>query len=471
MEQVFKSNLTLIIVSTLIVLVLGAAVALYFQKKTKTSEDWAIGGRTLPLYVLVFTLFATQIGGGILVGHVGVGYNFGIAPIAYAFCGVAGLLIMTGIAKWLRENEFTTIPDILRKIYGENKTIQIFSALMAMIVPFGWIASQITAFAKLYTMITGIDMNIIIVVIAIICVLFTIPAGFNSVAWSDFIFGVMMLVLCIITGAQALNMGGGWSNIVSGLPDPSVIKFPGGMFSAGLRTTLIWFVAATPGMMTNQMTFQRVCAADTVKNARKTLILSAVLIVLVEIWVIIIGNTCRFLNPTIGGENATGWFLTQIPSWTVALFAGFISTTIITTTDSAMQSVSVNFVHDIYKIYINPDADDKKQIRVSRIVTVVVAILSILLAVSFPQVLNLLIISYSFAASGLLVPIYVGYILRKKYNLTPISGIMGMATGLIGCGIAHTMNTGIPYAIIGITISLVGMLITVAIENSKQKAV
>ena len=48
--------------------------------------------------------------------------------------------------------------------------------------------------------------------------------------------------------------------------------------SAGFATTALWFIAATPGMMTNQMTLQRVCAANSAKNARRTLIVGGILI-------------------------------------------------------------------------------------------------------------------------------------------------------------------------------------------------
>ncbi|MCI8416272.1 MAG: sodium:solute symporter family protein [Lachnospiraceae bacterium] len=468
MENVFVGALALVIVSTLVVMAIGAGISIYFQRKTVTADDWAMGSRKLPSYVIVFTQFATLVGGGVLVGHVSIGYNFGIAPLAYGVCGAAGCFIMAIIAKWLRENEFTTIPDILEKVYGKNNFLLFAGSIMAMVVPFGWIASQITSFGKLYASITGIDMNVIIVAVAIICVLFTIPSGFNAVAWSDFVFGVIMLGLCTVTAVLALNMGGGWSNIVAKLPDSSVVSFPSGLLAAGIPTTILWFVAATPGMMTNQMTFQRVCATDTVKNARRTLIIGGILIAAIEIWVVIIGNTCRALNPGMTGEDATGWFLTQIPVWAVAMFSGFIATTIITTTDSAIQSVSVNVTRDIYKRFINGDADDKKLLRVSRMSTIVVAILAVLMAITFPQVLNLIIASYAYSASGLLVPIYCGYIFRNKNILTPISGIVSMIGGVIGCAVAQFMNTSWPYAIYGIGVSFICLVITGLVTRKKN---
>lgn len=470
-----SNGLLLVLISTVLVMLIGFGVALYFQRRTQTAEDWAMGGRSLPTYVIVFTQFATLVGGGVLVGHVSIGFSYGLAPLTYGICGAAGCFIMAIIAAWLRENEFTTVPDILEKVYGKNKFLMLVGALMAMVVPFGWIASQASAFAKLYTEITGIDINVLIIGMIVVSVLLTIPSGFKAVAWTDFIFGVLMLALCALTGYYALNMAGGWSSILANHPDPKELAFPGGLMSAGFATTALWFIAATPGMMTNQMTLQRVCASNSAKNARRSLIISGILIAGVELWVVVVGNTCRVLNPELAPEGASGWFLTQIPTWVLALFSGFIATTILSTTDSAIQSVSVNLTQDIYKQFINPAASDKKLLSVSRVCTVMVAVAATALAIAFPQVLNLIVASYAYSASGLLVPIYCGYAFRNKNLLTPASGIAGMVGGVVGCGLAQKFSASLPtffgislpYAIYGILASLV-CLVAVSLVTRKK---
>ena len=64
------SGLMLVLASTVLVMLIGFGIAFYFQRRTKTAGDWAMGGRSLPSYVIVFTQFATLVGGGVLVGHV-----------------------------------------------------------------------------------------------------------------------------------------------------------------------------------------------------------------------------------------------------------------------------------------------------------------------------------------------------------------------------------------------------------------
>lgn len=76
---------TIIILVTLLV-ILATLIPSYriSKKKGVTESEWAIGGRALPLYVVVGTQFASSMGGGILVGQVGNAYSNGIGMLLYA---------------------------------------------------------------------------------------------------------------------------------------------------------------------------------------------------------------------------------------------------------------------------------------------------------------------------------------------------------------------------------------------------
>ena len=105
-----------------------------------------------------------------------------------------------------------------------------------------------------------------------------------------------------------------------------------------------------------------------------------------------------------------------------------------------------------------------------------VAFAAIVLAIAFPRVLDLIVASYAYSASGLLVPIYCGYAFRKKNILTPISGIAGMVGGVVGCGLAQAFESSLPpifgiqmpYAIYGIAASLVCLLVASAVTKKSK---
>jgi SSS family solute:Na+ symporter len=447
-----------IVASTIFVLGGASLLSMYIGKKSG-SGDWATGGRNLPLYVIVGTQYATVMGGGMLVAHVGIGYQFGWSAVTYGIFIAGGLILLSVIANWLRKEQFTTIPDIIEKIYGENKLLLGLTIFMTIIVPFGWLCTQLVAFGKLYSSMTGIPMNGLIIVFAIISLAFVLPAGLTSVAWTDFLFGCLMLVMSVASLILVIKMGGGTSNIVANVP-PELWEFPKSMGAVGGWTILLWGLAIIPGTLTNQMCYQRIFAVDSIKNVKKSLIISAILILSADVWAAYMGISIRAINPNIAPEMAASYFLSNIPLWFMAIYSGFLVATIMSTADSAVQSIVVNLTEDLYKKIINPNInDDKKILKISRILAVAVTTSAVTLSILYPNALAWLIASYAYSASALLFPIFAGYFLQDKKFLTQKGAIGSMFCGFAGCLTAQIMNTTIPYVAFGLISSFLGLII------------
>ncbi|WP_077301962.1 sodium:solute symporter family protein [Virgibacillus pantothenticus] len=454
-----NGNLLPILLSSMIIIGLSAGVSLYVGMKRKGNEEWAVGGRSLPLYVVIGTQFATVMGGGMLVAHVGIGYTSGWSTITYGLILGGGILTLLFLANWLREQGFTTLPDVIRKIYGEHPLLTSITTVMAIIVPFGWIGTQMVAFGSLLGAITGMNENLLMFFLALISLVYILPSGMTSIAWTDFIFGICMLMMSVVSIGMVFHMTGGFDVIASSVP-PSSIDFPTGMGAIGSVTILLWALSILPGTMTNQMYYQRIYAAKSSKTIKLSLIITVAVILLVEAWAAVMGMGIRTLNPGLANpEDAAGWFLTQVPTWFLALFTSFIIVTIMSTVNSGAQSVVVNLTKDIYQNYINPSISEKSLLRMSRVLSVIVIAVAYVMATLFSGALNWLVATYAYSAGALLFPIFIGYALRKTSFLTVQGGIAGMICGLLGTGIGHALNTGIPYVIFGLGLSLIGLLV------------
>ncbi len=462
-----SSTVLLIIISTAIILGCTTAFSIYLGKKSSNS-DWAVGGRNLPLYVIVGTQYATAMGGGMLVAHVGIGYSNGWAAMTYGCLVAAGLMLLGIIAKWLRQQNFTTIPDIIGDLYGNNKILLLMTSILTMVVPFGWICTQLVAFGKLYSGLTGIPQNWLMVIFALISLAFVLPAGLKSVAWTDFIFGCFMIIVSFISLGIIFKTGNGWSNILTKVPE-EIAKFPKGMGSVGGLTILLWALSIIPGTLTNQMYYQRVFATDKVSSVRKSLIISGLVIISADIWAAIMGISIRSLNGGLEPEAASGWFLTQVPTWFLAIYSGFLVVTIMSTIDSAIHSISVNLTQDVYKKLINPKADDKKLHHLSKIYSVIIAIVAVALSILYPKALDWVIATYAFSAAGLLFPIFAGILLRDKHILTAKGVIGSIFCGFIGCAIGMAKKSTIPYVIYGLIGSFLGLFIISAITRNNNE--
>ncbi|CDQ38620.1 MULTISPECIES: sodium:solute symporter family protein [Virgibacillus] len=461
-----------IIISSIVILGLGSAIAFLVGKKQKSSETWIVGGRSLPVYVVAGSQFATGVGGGVLVAHIGIGYSAGWSAITYNLLYSIGIVLLVLLAGWLKKQNFSTLPDIFKNLYGEHRIMMSLVTILAIVVPFGWLCTQLVAFGNLFTEITGISFTILIIIFAAISLLFVLPGGLASVAWTDFVYGCFMLVLSIASGLYMLNMAGGWSGISANVPN-NLVSFPEGLGAVGLSTIVLWIFAIFPGALTNQMSYQRIYAAKDANTAKRGFIIAAIVGVISGVWASFMGIAILSQNPGLSNpEMASGWFLTQIPTWFLSIYAAFIIATIMSTVSSAVQSVVVNITKDIYQSYINPDVSDKKLIRSSRMLSVFVIFLAILLALYYPKALGWLQATYAYSAAGLLVPIFLGFSIRRTNFLSPKGAIGSIVLGVAGAAVAQIIDTEIPYAVFGVAGSLIGFLIFNAIfknETTKKR--
>ncbi|MDA0563636.1 sodium:solute symporter family protein [Streptomonospora sp. S1-112] len=458
-----------VVASALIVMAAGALIAFYYGRRAATSDDWIVGGRSLPLRVVVFSQFATASGGGVLVAHVGIGYAWGWSVLVYELACTAGFLLLVLLAKWLRSQEFDTVPQVLSRLFGRDTKVVAIAALCSIVVPFGWLATQFVAFARLFSQLTGMSLPVLIAVMAVASLLFVLPGGLLSVAWSDYIFGVFMLVVTVFVVGYAVYAAGGVGAITTTVPEE--LWSPSSITLVGWPTILLWVFAIVPGTLTNQLYYQRIFATKDMSNVRRSLVVSGVMMLIAGVYAGVLGLAVRAMGADFSvaeRELAAGWFIGQLPLWVMAIFSGFLVATIVSTTSSALHSVTTNLVRDLYQNIRGGDRPERELVRMSQLITVGVTVTAALLAIAFPRALDWLVATYAYSAATLAVPIFVGFALRNRVRLTPGIALTAMGSGLVGCAAAHIIGTEVPYAVYGIVVSLVGMLVAVAVQRGAR---
>lgn len=463
----------MLIICTTLIMVAATLIPTYiltFRKKV-TEESWAIADRSLPLYITIGTQFASMMGGGFLVAHVTNVFNNGIGVLLYGVLICLPFCFMVFVGPWLRENNFTTIPDIVGYYTNQNKVLKLVAAFFSLIVPFGWVTSNITAFGGIFATITGINYNLICLFFAIVSMLFILPAGLKTVAWTDTIFSFFIIIMCVISLVEVFSLGGGWGTIVANLNaiDPNLLSVNGSLANnIGLVSASLWVFALFPGGMTNQIYFQRVCAADSPKNVNKSLLISAAISMVAFLWVVFMGLSLRSVNPDLGDSTATAWFLGQLPPVLMALFAAFIFASIMSTMSSGIQTAVVNITRDITPMIV-PDMDDKKRLTLSRVSSALLMTLAVLMCLIFTDTLTWLTHTYALSAACLFCPIYLSHILRKKNMVTTAGVGAGMFAGIAGCVFGIIFETAVSFAAIGVGVSAVVMLVVCYFTKENKK--
>ncbi|WP_327657990.1 sodium:solute symporter family protein [Streptomyces sp. NBC_00483] len=451
------AQIAAIVVAGLVIIAAGVLLSVYFGRRAKNSADWLSAPESLPLIVVVITQFATAAGGGVLIAHVGIAYASGWSVFAYELCVVLGFFGLALTARWLRDQGFGTVPDVVTRLFGRSRVVVALTGVCALVVPFGWLATQFVAFSQLFGQLTGLSPSLLIAVIAAGSLLFVLPGGLTSVAWTDFVFGIFKIVMSLVVAAYAVHLAGGWSGITTHVPER--LWQPSGLFAAGGDQVWLWVAAILPGTLTNQLYYQRIFATKNVSDARRGIILSGLTILVGGVYAAAIGLSVRAQHPGLSNpEEAAGWLITQLPPLLLVTYGAFLVATIVSTSGSALQSVVTSLVRDLYSSVVGGRRTDRRMVTLSRLCTVVVTAIAAVLAISFPTALTWLVATYAYSAAALAAPLFLGYALRRRFRLTPAAALAAMIAGLVGCGAAQIADTVVPYAVYGIAASTVVLL-------------
>ncbi|HWG18556.1 MAG TPA: sodium:solute symporter family protein [Acidobacteriaceae bacterium] len=199
------------------------AVSLTRLGKVRTRADYLVAGRSLPAFVLVFTLLCSWIGSGSLLAAAENGYRHGFAALWTAAGGWAGLALIYFIAPRARRFAQFTIPDLLEARYNQAARIL---GVIAILFTYTAITS--------YQFIGGGDILHLVfpsalspiqgrILIAAFVILFTAIAGMSSVAYMDVAIGLLATVtLCVALPVlvHSCTFAGftGWAAVHAALP-------------------------------------------------------------------------------------------------------------------------------------------------------------------------------------------------------------------------------------------------------------
>src|ERR1700728_220469 len=193
-------------------------VSLSRLKQTKTKADYLVAGRSLPTFVLVFTLLSSWIGSGSLLGGAENAYNHGFAALWQSGGGWAGLLLIYFIAPRARKFAQFTIPDLLEARY--NQAARVLGVIAILFCYTAVTSYQFVGGGDILHLIfpNAITADLGKYIIAAFVIVFTAIAGMASVAYMDVAIGLLATFTLIIALPVLVHHAGGWSTIHASLP-------------------------------------------------------------------------------------------------------------------------------------------------------------------------------------------------------------------------------------------------------------
>ncbi len=406
-----------------IIVVTLLAVSLTRVSKVKTKADYLVAGRSLPAFVLIFTLLSSWIGSGSLLAGAENAYKHGFPALWQAAGGWAGLLLIYFIAPRARKFAQFTIPDLLEARY--NQTARVLGVIAVL---FAYTA--ITS----YQLIGGGDILHLIFpsvsarhgqeIIAAFVIVFTAIAGMSSVAYMDVAIGLLATFTLLVALPILIRSAGGWHAVEARLPATHFQLL--GDFTPVRALEL--FLPTCLLMLGNQSMYQKFFSARTEKDATRAVVGWFFGIVVLETVIVALAVVGSALFAT--GEVAQNpreilayTALHGLPLALGALMVGAIFAKVVSTANNYLFSPATNLINDVFVRYIRPDASNRSILLVSRLLVVFLGLWSLWQSLGTRSVLEKALYAYTIYSAALTPVILAAFFWKRATAAGAVSSI------------------------------------------------
>jgi sodium/proline symporter len=446
--------LTKIIALTLYVLVLFL-IGIVASRRVKNISDYYVGGKKIGYWAVAFSARATGESGWLLIGLTGMGALAGLSAYWVVLGEVLGVAVSWQfMAKRFKRKsdsyQSLTIPDYLESHFkSSTRFLRGLAASILSVFVVIYVSTQIDATGIAFE--SMMDMNYyhgailgFLIVLAYIFI-----GGFVAVVWSDLFQGVLMFFgLVILPIVVYYNLDANL-NILDTLHtlDPKLTNIWGGEGFWLNLATILGFSMIGLGFLGSPQVYVRFMSIKNEEEITKGKWVAIFYTLLTDAAAVTIGILARVYF-TENGQDPEAVFGTGatdvlnmvttnfLPLGIAAIYVAIVLSAIMSTIDSLLVLASSAVTRDFYQKIFNPSVSDGELTKISRYVTLIMALLALGLAFGMAyfspdrQVFWVMIFGWSGIAASF-CPVIILSLFWKEYSeagavASIISGFLGV---------------------------------------------
>lgn len=381
----------------LILLVIGW----FASRKIKNISDYYVGGKNVGYLAAAFSARATGESGWLLIGLTGMGAMAGLSAYWVVLGEVLGVAISwIYMAKPFKKKSDAygsiTIPDYLESHF-KTKThfLRGLAASILSIFVIIYVATQIDATGIAFESMLDLNYYWGAILGFIIVLVYIFIGGFVAVVWSDLFQGVLMfigLVLLPIVAYFQIESGSLFNSLES--IDPALVDVWGGNDSISMNiATMLGFSMIGLGFLGSPQVYVRFMSIRNESEINKGRNVAIAFTLLTDAAAVSIGILARVFFTSqgdapegilgTGGADVLSMMTEQfLPLGIAAIYVAIVLSAIMSTIDSLLVMASSAITRDFYQKIINPEVSDKKINKLSRWITLGMALIGLGLAMA-----------------------------------------------------------------------------------------
>lgn len=409
------------------------------SRRAKTAEDYILAGRNLGFFMYFGCLTAVILGGASTIGSAQLGYEYGLSGMWLVFMlGFGIMLLGIFLIKRITNFKVITISEFLGKRF--NTQTQLISALVASIYAMMVTVTQVIGMGTILNVLIGWNLTTSMLVGGGIVLFYTILGGMWSVTMTDIVqFLVMTIGIFCFMLPMSVSSAGGWSQLSLQLPDTYF-----SLSGIGSSQIFHYFLLFGLGMVVAQDIWQRIFTAKTIKIARTGTIFAGIYSLLYGLAISVIGMCAFIVLPNLQDtQNAFASMASEtLPAGILGFVLAGVISALMSTASGTLLASSTLITNDILKTYFFKNIKEKQFLILSRVVTSIIGIATIVFALWIQNVLVALDVAYAVLSGAVFVPVILGFFWKRAtakaafYSI--IVSTLTILTGLAIEGISST---------------------------------
>ncbi|MBS1187939.1 MAG: sodium:solute symporter [Burkholderiaceae bacterium] len=459
--------------------VISVGIGIYAARYVNNSKDFAVAGRALPMSVVTATVFATWFGSEAVLGIPATFLKEGLKGVVSDPFGSSMCLILVGLffAKKLYRMNLLTIGDYYRNRFGRK--VEVLVTLCIVVSYLGWVAAQIKALGLVFNVVSGgfisTEMGMLIGAASIL--IYTLMGGMWSVAITDFLQMIIIIVGMLYIGWEVSGMVGGASAVIEHASNAGKLHF----WPEPTGREVLWFFAAWITMMLGsipqQDVFQRVASSANEKIAQNGSVLGGALYFLFAFVPMFLAYSATMIDPAMV-ESLIGkdpqlilptLIMTKMPVFAQVMFFGALLSAIKSCASATLLAPSVTFSENIMKELL-PNQSDRQMLFMMRAVVLIFTAMVTLFALnSASSIFQMVENAYKVTLVAAFVPLVFGLFWKRATGNGALASIVLGLTSWILLEV-FAPDGYWPPQLVGVLMSLAGMLVFSLLGNPQPQA-
>jgi solute:Na+ symporter, SSS family len=441
------------------------------SRGVENQEDFSVAGRQLSTFVLFGTMLATWIGTGSIFGNAGKTYEAGIAAWILPLGGLFGIVALSFLAAKARRFAAITVQDILEQRY--NKWARVLGVITLVLTAVTIVSYQYRAAAAVIDLALPdtFDFKTAVIIVALFIIVYTALAGMFSVAYTDLVMGITMIIGILVTLPVLWQKAGGYAGLTAKLPAEHM------MFTGQFSWVQILGLLLPPGLLVlgDANMYQRFFSARTEGMARRATIWLLAGVAYMELMIVFTAWVGSALEWQDGQLKVPGRVIAyaardHLPVALGALLLTTIMAVIVSTAISYLLVPATALVRDLYQRFINPEASEKSLVWLLRGLVVFLGLVAYFISTFSDKFLEVALRAYTIYGTGV-TPSLVAALIWKRATATGAvtSIITGVATTLIWEFGGYGERTGVDPVIPAIAVSVISLIVVSLLTPQPSK--